>query len=258
MNLNLFAEEPPVSPSAGTYDGRKQCVAVHARQDPITSVDKALPLDTKGNTQAVAIHPHAIGRKDEAGPQAKPYRTDGKAYTHDGRGTSQAVAIRTAQTGANGHGIAEDVAHTLDGAQGQAVAFQVSHGIIKEREVIPPLMANGGPNRHGEGSFSNTDFTAIIQPDTIVRRLTPRECERLQGFPDDYTLIPSYGNATIHYDETVEYLRASGYPEAEAKELARCPDGVRYKALGNSMAVPVLAKIGRMIQLWEELSHETA
>ena len=54
-----------------------------------------------------------------------------------------------------------------------------------------------------------------------VRRLTPRECERLQGFPDDYTLIPHRGK-----------------PAA---------DGPRYKALGNSMAVPVMAWIGRRI-----------
>ena len=54
-----------------------------------------------------------------------------------------------------------------------------------------------------------------------VRRLTPRECERLQGFPDDYTLIPYRGK-----------------PAADAP---------RYKALGNSMAVPVMEWIGKRI-----------
>jgi len=57
----------------------------------------------------------------------------------------------------------------------------------------------------------------------IVRRLTPRECERLQGFPDDATLIPFKGK-----------------PAA---------DGNRYKALGNSMAVVVMRWIGRRLQL---------
>jgi DNA (cytosine-5)-methyltransferase 1 len=61
---------------------------------------------------------------------------------------------------------------------------------------------------------------------SAVRRLTPRECERLQGFPDDYTLIP-----------------VRGKPAA---------DGPRYKSLGNSMAVPVMAWIGRRIQMIEE------
>jgi DNA (cytosine-5)-methyltransferase 1 len=55
-----------------------------------------------------------------------------------------------------------------------------------------------------------------------VRRLTPTECERLQGFPDGYTLVPYRGK-----------------PAA---------DSPRYKALGNSMAVPCMAWIGRRIQ----------
>lgn len=58
-----------------------------------------------------------------------------------------------------------------------------------------------------------------------VRRLTPRECERLQGFPDDWTLVPYRG-----------------------READRCPDGPRYKAVGNSMAVPVMRWIGKRIQ----------
>ena len=59
-----------------------------------------------------------------------------------------------------------------------------------------------------------------------VRRLTPRECERLQGFPDGYTAIP-YRN----------------------KPADNCPDGPRYKALGNSMAVPVMRWIGERIDM---------
>ncbi|OXI45839.1 DNA (cytosine-5-)-methyltransferase [Burkholderia sp. AU17457] len=67
-----------------------------------------------------------------------------------------------------------------------------------------------------------------VQIGSAVRRLTPRECERLQGFPDDYTLI------------TVR-----GKPAA---------DGPRYKALGNSMARPVMYWIGKRIQLVESLT----
>lgn len=58
-----------------------------------------------------------------------------------------------------------------------------------------------------------------------VHRLTPVECERLQGFPDDFTMIPWRG-----------------------KPAEECPDGHRYKALGNSMAVPVMTWIGKRIQ----------
>lgn len=59
----------------------------------------------------------------------------------------------------------------------------------------------------------------------IVRRLTPKECERLQGFPDDWTLVPYRG-----------------------KPAEECPDGPRYKAIGNSMAVPVMRWIGERIE----------
>ena len=60
-----------------------------------------------------------------------------------------------------------------------------------------------------------------------VRRLTPTECERLQGFPDGWTAIPYRGKPAS--------------------------DGPRYKALGNSMAVPVMAWIGRRIAAVENL-----
>lgn len=72
-------------------------------------------------------------------------------------------------------------------------------------EVSLPLEAKGGQSVMSNG----------------VRRLTPRECERLQGFPDNYTLVPYRG-----------------------KDAA---DGPRYKALGNSMAVPVMRWIGERI-----------
>jgi DNA (cytosine-5)-methyltransferase 1 len=68
----------------------------------------------------------------------------------------------------------------------------------------------------------------IVSP--RLRRLTPRECERLQGFSDDYTQIP-WRN----------------------KPAEDCPDGPRYKAMGNSMAVPVMRWIGERIEMVEEL-----
>jgi DNA (cytosine-5)-methyltransferase 1 len=64
----------------------------------------------------------------------------------------------------------------------------------------------------------------------VVRKLTPLECERLQGFPDNYTQIP--------------------WRKKEAKD---CPDGHRYKAMGNSMAVPVMHWIGSRIQAIDRL-----
>lgn len=66
-----------------------------------------------------------------------------------------------------------------------------------------------------------------------VRRLTPRECERLQGFPDDWTLIPWKG-----------------------RPAEECPDGPRYKAIGNSMAVPVMRWLGERIAMADEIPPE--
>lgn len=68
------------------------------------------------------------------------------------------------------------------------------------------------------------DSTDLIVTEDGVRRLTPVECERLQGFPDNHTLISWRG-----------------------KDAADCPDGPRYRAIGNSMAVPVMRWIGERI-----------
>jgi DNA (cytosine-5)-methyltransferase 1 len=76
------------------------------------------------------------------------------------------------------------------------------------------------------------DFTPMLQTAMQVRRLTPVECERLQGFPDGWTNIP-----------IVKQQPIKGQP-AVVKAAA---DGPRYKALGNSMAVPCMAWIGKRI-----------
>lgn len=68
-----------------------------------------------------------------------------------------------------------------------------------------------------------------------VRRLTPTECERLQGFPDGYTAIPW-----------------------RKKPASECPDGPRYKALGNSWATPNVQWIGRRINSVDQITKETA
>lgn len=105
-----------------------------------------------------------------------------------------------------------------DGSDSQNGAAFTASSIADYREGVGTLRANGGDL--GGGSE-----TLLIQGDAI-RRLTPRECERLQGFPDDYTLL---GEQT--------------------------PDGPRYKALGNSMAVPVMAWIGKRIAAYEGGIH---
>jgi DNA (cytosine-5)-methyltransferase 1 len=98
--------------------------------------------------------------------------------------------------------------------------------------VAHAFKVRGGSGQGGKGYLGSdeTAFTLATMQDQYlgigsmsVRKLTPMECERLQGFPDNYTNI---------------------------KE--NCPDGPRYKAMGNSMAVPVMQWIGKRIQMVED------
>ena len=147
--------------------------------------------------------------------------------------------IRTANTSGNGWGIQEECTHTLDCAQGVAVAQPVAfhptqdpisstdgstHAlgcgfdilgtpaseVARATEVHTPLRARV------PGQLENSTVT-MVASGMRVRRLTPVECEKLQGFEPGYTAIP------------------------------KAKDGPRYKALGNSMAVPVMRWIGQSI-----------
>jgi DNA (cytosine-5)-methyltransferase 1 len=105
----------------------------------------------------------------------------------------------------------------------------------------PVLSFKSGQSEAAGGVFITEDFAPTLQAQNngstatpavfaqmAVRRLTPTECERLQGFPDGYTDIQLNGKPT--------------------------PDGPRYKALGNSMAVPVMRWIGQRIAALEPRS----
>ena len=178
----------------GALRGRSQDshenIVCHGTQDPLILKNKAFPLGRNGGRENV-------------------------------------VAIRTANTGANGIGIDDELAYTLDGAQGQAVAAfsagqSKSAGSIAYQEEQSPTLRGGA---------SGTNQVPTLHSGTVVRRLTPVECERLQEFKDNYTQIPW-----------------------EGKDSENCPDGHRYKALGNSMAVPVMHWIGERIEKVEGIN----
>ena len=122
-----------------------------------------------------------------------------------------AYGIRTANTSSNGWGIQEECTHTLDCAQGVAVAQPVVHAIQA-----------GAPGNAGPAA---DDQIRGVPCSMAVRRLLPEECEKLQGFEPGYTAIPWRG-----------------------KPADQCPDGPRYRALGNSWAVPNVRWIGERIQ----------
>lgn len=90
---------------------------------------------------------------------------------------------------------------------------------IKKADVAPTLDTVDPSPSKGQGGI------AIVEQQARVRKLTPIECERLQGFPDNYTQIPWKG-----------------------KPAEECPDSPRYKAIGNSWAVPCVRWIGKRIQ----------
>jgi DNA (cytosine-5)-methyltransferase 1 len=154
--------------------------------------------------------------------------------------------------------VPESARHPLAaGMHAPAIAFQE-----RGRADGPNLEIGGelafaltAPNGGGRAQERN-----ILTPSMQVRRLTPMECERLQGFPDGYTRIPAWsGWRKMGADETPEQLMAEGLEVKQNKKTGRWRvkdvDGPRYKALGNSWAVPNIRWIGERIQAVENLSN---
>lgn len=166
--------------------------AVHGTQDPDTNRELA----------------HTLGRNNgqENACIAFSYKDNGADATVDMAPTLRAGNHHTSHA---------------NGGQPPAIAFQPGNlsrgaGSAPSDQIFPTLKAD-----HGRG---RSDQDPHVFLGTQVRRLTPIECERLQGFPDNHTLIGWRG-----------------------KDAAECPDGPRYKAIGNSMAVPVMRWIGERI-----------
>lgn len=137
---------------------------------------------------------------------------------------------RQPHNGGNGNGWQKDLSYTLN-ATGV-------HGVMT-KEPVPLNMQciQGRPDYNGrrgdgigkEGDMANTlgaqHCHGVFDMQARVRKLTPVECERLQGFPDDYTKIQWKG-----------------------KPAEECPDSPRYKAIGNSWCIPCVRWIGKRIQ----------
>jgi len=123
---------------------------------------------------------------------------------------------RNDNAGPQGNGINEEVSFTLNTTD--------RHG------VVAPTLTTNDPSRSPRAIEVTNQVAAVYAASMQVRRLTPIECERLQGFPDNYTQIPW-----------------------RKKESTQCPDGPRYKSLGNSMAVPVMRWIGERIEMVRKL-----
>ena len=176
-------------------------------------VAQPIPLDTMNIIERPSDKRRAnrIGRG--YGEAGDPMFTITKGHSH---AVAQPIGFNSKDYGSDA---TTDMSPTLrslgaygaNGGGNMAVMRESGQGYWMKDDVSGTLRAEG-ENRPSRPSH------VINQSNMAVRRLTPRECERLQGFPDDYTNIP------------------------------KAADGPRYKALGNSMAVPVMAWIGKRIQ----------
>ena len=119
--------------------------------------------------------------------------------------------------------IQEEVSGTLATTNEQTL-FQPVGFAANQRGEVRLQGGDGDVTGAVPANMSGKQINGVAQG-YIVRRLTPRECERLQGFPDDWTKVPYRG-----------------------KPADECPDTPRYKAIGNSMCVNVMRWIGERIQ----------
>jgi DNA (cytosine-5)-methyltransferase 1 len=209
------------------------------REDPAKCLTRGAgqryDFETEDLIPAYGIPGNWIGRKPENGGNAtEPMHDLAPCLTKtDQHGVAQPIPLNTmtmqgrpSDDGRMGSGIGEpgDPCPTLTKAHSHAVAQPIC------------LMDQGGSVMNIEHDMTGTlrrethGHEPVVMQAMAVRRLTPKECERLQGFPDNYTDIQAKGKPT--------------------------PDGPRYKALGNSMAVPVMAWIGQRIQEVEAICKQ--
>ena len=246
-----------------------QPIAFHPTQDPICSEDGTTHCmgtgSSQGNATVAVAHPIAFSAKDYGGDASADLSPTLRAMNHadshaNGGGqmaVAQPIPFDTTQITSPANYSkpqAGDPCHPLAaGAHPPAIAWDEE--LNPSVEVAGTLLRGGAGGRHdgvmqpigaffaGQGAKagsiaysdtvaptlkagdSGTNRTPSAHVGMAVRRLTPRECEALQGFPQDYTAIPW-----------------------RKKPADECPDGPRYKALGNSWAVPVVRWIGTRIQ----------
>ena len=139
---------------------------------------------------------------------------------------------------------------------------QQSYIMLPEAAAVALRGREGGATAELGGDISNAIRASTGGSDKAhilthaVRRLTPRECERLQGFPDDYTRIPVRRYAA----KRITRLRPADMwePAQDSGWYLMAPDGPRYMVLGNSMAVPVMRRIGERIAIMEAIINGEA
>jgi DNA (cytosine-5)-methyltransferase 1 len=194
------------------------------KANTINVFDSGDTRTTHAVVEPIAIQATIIGRGDNSGPQGVGAKEGGPMFTltkADIHGVAYPIISPTVTTckGSRGGCSSEaiDEISAIHKAQVDPVHFDTYNQAVSDKSMTLSCSA----------SDANHTGTVFV-PNMAVRRLTPEECEALQGFPKGFTKIPWKG--------------------APADE---CPDGHRYKACGNSMAVPVMAWIGKRIAEYE-------
>jgi DNA (cytosine-5)-methyltransferase 1 len=172
-----------------------------------------------------ALAENTIGRQPLNGGNGTGYTENGPMYTLNAtgvHGVAYGFEPGIAKREGNPARFVENGTPTLranmgDNQTATAYAVDVYNQAVDGDVAATLTKACGGTNTSGPKLMQNM----------AVRRLTPVECERLQGFPDDHTNIPW-------------------------RKKDESPDGPRYKAMGNSMAVPVMKWIGQQIEMVEK------
>ena len=187
------------------------CLTASAQQSLDAETETLLAVAHALRGEGFDASEDGTGRATPLVPVAFDCKGTEVQFTDDGsHPTLRSMGHNQSHQNAGGHAA---VAFDLRGREGGAMP-EGPHDTANLRA------ASGGSSR-----------SYVAQP-WAVRRLTPVECERLQGFPDGFTRVPYRG-----------------------KPADRCPDGPRYKALGNSMAVNVMAWIGERIALVDAMEE---
>lgn len=213
-------------PPGTDVDTADSLIVVHGTQDPDVLRGLAHPLGrNSGQENALFCRELAQTVTSNYGKQLD--NTDSALGPNVVAYSIQERATAALNCGPGGKGWQEGIAYTLE-ARNKTQYAAVAPRALAENSRSEVRFEDGDGGITGAlstGGGKPGQGTPSIQTGSSVRRLTPRECERLQGMPDDYTLIP-WRN----------------------KPASECPDGPRYKAIGNSKAVTVVRWIGQRIQ----------
>jgi len=209
--FNMIAQPIPIHDQATRHagkhgdkqDGKGNGLGIGQPGDPMNTL-------TKGDRHAVA-QPIPLDLRN-AGRDPEKYDEINRQGVGIGEAGDPAHTLTTACV----HGVAQPTAYAFDSLSSNSMKSSNPDSGVNQVEVSKTLDTSRGLD-----PSCNQGGLGLVQS-MAVRRLTPTECERLQGFPDGYTNIPW-------------------------RKKEESPDGPRYKALGNSMAVPVMKWIGQRI-----------